>query len=168
VNEKSLFTGKTMLPEYSAAVICSSVVLRVGLTGHSFALTAVPSPPRMRPVRGWSRTRREAWRLLDAASKQADGLTGILECGCTATGQSHHLYDEDQWPGAVCGVNPHVYLLVGTPLFHAPTSRISEYGRTSASIENGIAGQWVIGQSNQNFGAVGATGGSSVWRGQFK
>jgi hypothetical protein len=26
----------------------------------------------------------------------------------------------------------------------------------------------IIGQSNQHFGAVGATGGSSVWRGQFK
>jgi len=46
VNEKSLLRGKKrLLPEYSAAVIGSSVVLRLfagGFTGLSFALTTVP------------------------------------------------------------------------------------------------------------------------------
>jgi hypothetical protein len=45
VNEKSVLQGKSLLPEYSAAVICSSVVLRVytgGITSYSFALTTVP------------------------------------------------------------------------------------------------------------------------------
>jgi hypothetical protein len=45
VNEKPLLRGKVLLPEYSAAVIGSSVVLRVftgGVTGLSLALTTVP------------------------------------------------------------------------------------------------------------------------------
>jgi hypothetical protein len=47
VNEKSLFRGrgKVLLPEYSAAVIGSSVVLRAytgGLFGVSLAFTTVP------------------------------------------------------------------------------------------------------------------------------
>jgi hypothetical protein len=46
VNEKSMFReGKVLLPEYSAAVIGSSVVLRVytgGITSLSLALTTVP------------------------------------------------------------------------------------------------------------------------------
>jgi hypothetical protein len=45
VNEKSLLRGKKLLPEYSAAVIGSSVVLRLfagGFTGLSFTLTTVP------------------------------------------------------------------------------------------------------------------------------
>ena len=47
VNEKSLLRGKIVIPEYSAAVIGSSAVLRVyggGLTGLSYALTTVPFP----------------------------------------------------------------------------------------------------------------------------
>jgi hypothetical protein len=45
VNEKPLLRGKRLLPEYSAAVIGSSVVLRVftgGFTSLSLALTTVP------------------------------------------------------------------------------------------------------------------------------
>ena len=45
VNEKSMLQGKSLVPEYSAAVIGSSVVLRVytgGVTSYSFALTTVP------------------------------------------------------------------------------------------------------------------------------
>jgi hypothetical protein len=45
VNEKPLLRGKQLLPEYSATVIGSSVVLRWfggGLTGLSIALTTVP------------------------------------------------------------------------------------------------------------------------------
>jgi hypothetical protein len=45
VNEKPLLRGKIVIPEYSAAVIGSSVVLRVyggGLTALSYALTTVP------------------------------------------------------------------------------------------------------------------------------
>jgi len=45
VNEKPLLRGKIVLPEYSAAVIGSSVVLRMfggGLTGLSLALTTIP------------------------------------------------------------------------------------------------------------------------------
>jgi hypothetical protein len=45
VNEKSLLRGKKLLPEYSAAVIGSSVVLRLfagGFGSLSFALTTVP------------------------------------------------------------------------------------------------------------------------------
>jgi hypothetical protein len=45
VNERPLLRGKIVIPEYSAAVIGSSVVLRVyggGLTGLSYALTTVP------------------------------------------------------------------------------------------------------------------------------
>lgn len=45
VNEKPFMQGKLFLPEYSAAVIGSSVVLRVftgGFTSLSFALTTVP------------------------------------------------------------------------------------------------------------------------------
>jgi hypothetical protein len=47
VNERPLLRGKIVIPEYSAAVIGSSVVLRVyggGLTGLSYALTTVPFP----------------------------------------------------------------------------------------------------------------------------
>jgi hypothetical protein len=45
VNEKPLLRGKKVLPEYSAAVIGSSVVLRFyggGLTALSVALTTIP------------------------------------------------------------------------------------------------------------------------------
>jgi hypothetical protein len=45
VNEKPLLRGKKLLPEYSAAVVGNSVVLRFfggGLTGLSVALTTVP------------------------------------------------------------------------------------------------------------------------------
>jgi hypothetical protein len=45
VNEKPLLRGKNILPEYSAAVIGSSVVLRFyggGLTALSVALTTIP------------------------------------------------------------------------------------------------------------------------------
>jgi hypothetical protein len=45
VNERPFTRGKVVLPEYSAAVIGSSVVLRVhsgGLSSLSFALTMVP------------------------------------------------------------------------------------------------------------------------------
>jgi hypothetical protein len=44
---KASLRGKIIIPEYSAAVIGSSVVLRVyggGLTGLSYALTTVPFP----------------------------------------------------------------------------------------------------------------------------
>jgi len=47
VNEKPALRGKVVLPEYSAAVIGSSVVLRAyggGLAGLSLALTTVPFP----------------------------------------------------------------------------------------------------------------------------
>jgi hypothetical protein len=47
VNEKPLLRGKIVIPEYSAAIIGSSVVLRVfggGLTGLSYALTTIPFP----------------------------------------------------------------------------------------------------------------------------
>ncbi len=47
VNEKPLLRGKIVIPEYSAAIIGSSVVLRVfggGLTGLSYALGAARPP----------------------------------------------------------------------------------------------------------------------------
>ena len=45
VNEKPFMRGKVVLPEYSAAVIGSSVVLRVysgGVSSLSFGLTTMP------------------------------------------------------------------------------------------------------------------------------
>ncbi len=45
VNEKPALRGRVLLPEYSAAVIGSSVVLRVysgGLTSLGIALTTIP------------------------------------------------------------------------------------------------------------------------------
>jgi hypothetical protein len=45
VNEKPFLRGKGLLPEYSAAIVGNSVVLRVyggGLTGLSFAMTTIP------------------------------------------------------------------------------------------------------------------------------
>jgi hypothetical protein len=45
VNEKPFLRGKVLLPEYSAAIVGSSVVLRMyggGLTGLSFAMTTIP------------------------------------------------------------------------------------------------------------------------------
>ena len=47
VNETPLLRGKIVIPEYSAAIIGSSVVLRVfggGLTELSYALTTIPFP----------------------------------------------------------------------------------------------------------------------------
>jgi hypothetical protein len=60
VNEKPALRGKVVLPEYSAAVIGSSVVLRAyggGLSDLSLALTTAPSKHPMTPVPGSRQTK---------------------------------------------------------------------------------------------------------------
>lgn len=60
VNEKPLLRGKKVLPEYSAAVIGSSVVVRFyggGLTALSVTLTTIPFASASDAI-GWIETNR--------------------------------------------------------------------------------------------------------------
>src|SRR6516162_1531859 len=94
VNEKSHVRGKKrLLPEYSAAVIGSSVVLRLfggGLGGLLFTLTTVPfANPTMR-ARG---SRRTEWTWLTRASSPTAVEPNALQGFCRL-----HLHPVDGCP----------------------------------------------------------------------
>src|SRR5262245_7234631 len=102
VNEKSLLRGKKrLLPEYSAAVIGSSVVLRLfagGFTGLSFALTTVPfATPD--DARAWSRRTERTW--LTRASSPTAIEPNALPHGPMVCRLRLHLHPVDGSPARV-------------------------------------------------------------------